>query len=59
MDGGDVIAEVLGGPNHGLLAEVSKLHRYHDIDDTTYRLYFVQGFYYLMENKDDTEDSGT
>ena len=59
MVGGDVIAEVLVGPHRGEFQQVSKLHRYHEIEDTTYRLYFVQGFYYLMENKNDTDNCGS
>ena len=56
--GGDVIAEVLSGPHHGEFVVVSKLHRYHELWDATYRLYFVQGFYYVMKQHD-TKNSDT
>ena len=57
VDGTNVIAEVLSGPRHGDMIEVSRLNRYHDIDGKIFRLYFVQGFYFLMEKKHDTDNS--
>lgn len=57
-DGTNVIAEVLSGPHHGKMYEVSRLNRYHDIDGKTFRLYFVQGFYFLMEKTNGADDSG-
>lgn len=57
MDGGSVIAEVLFGPEHGRMAEVSRYQRYHTIWGRDYRLNKVCGYYYLVEEKHDNGNS--
>jgi hypothetical protein len=58
VDGGDVIAEVLYGPERGRLVTVSRNQRYHTLFGREYRLNLVSGLYYLTEMQNEqTNDS--
>lgn len=48
-DGGEVIAEVLYGPERGRMIPVPRNQRYHTLWNRDYRLNKVCGYYFLTE----------